>query len=212
MIQLVLVGGVCALIFTIIIGKDVFSRSAVFIETDPITKVYIDGVLAGSSPIEIERKSGKVRLELVVESQNTDGHSPSYTTILELRPGVKTIVRRKFRGSSGASAGAIISFEQLMTKVASIEFITIPDKASIYVDGKFTGISPLITDSLSEGTHGVEIVAEDRYGTAFEVQAISGHLTTIYAELEKVENTDDSQSDSDTAVENPDNQDKPQEP
>jgi hypothetical protein len=72
----------------------------------------------------------------------------------------------------------------------SVYFNVFPSASSIYVDGSFKGLSPLLVD-LNEGLHTVSMSKQDYKNMTLVINVISGPILNVYTSLaEKTDNKD----------------------
>lgn len=155
--------------------------SGLFVESNPPSEVFIDGVSAGKTPYEIVRKPGEIVLRLVPEGKIDD--PKSYETRITLGAGIKTIVKREFGDSDETSSGEIISFEKIAKDEAALAVISIPDAAQIMVDGLVRGFSPYKTSSISPGDHNLIISSNGYSERTVPIKVVSGYKLTAIIKL-----------------------------
>ena len=178
----IIIGLVTAVFVTLQVLRS--NMAAVLIESVPEAVVYINDERVGKTPYETEVTSGEIMLKLVPESFDTP-LSP-YQTKVNLTPGVKTIVRRKFGGESGdEGSGEIISFERVSTNKANVAVVTLPDGANVKLNNTPYGVAPLKISDVSPGNLSLEIEARGYAQRSFQVRAEKGHTVTVVADLEK---------------------------
>ncbi|MDO8452455.1 MAG: hypothetical protein Q7S79_01750, partial [bacterium] len=111
----VLIAGVVLIILGIVgfFARSRFgsSQAGILIQTLPQATVFIDGEEVGTTPYQVQRKSGDIELRLVPSS--TDSPLSPWETKLTLTPGIETVVRRDFGPTDEESAGDVLSYEKV---------------------------------------------------------------------------------------------------
>ena len=131
--------------------------AGIFIETNPVSTVIIDGQQVGKTPYDATRKPGEVTVKLV--PLITDRPLSPFETKTTLSSGIKTMIKRDFGDSEENSAGEIVSFEKIGGSDASRSVVSIPDAVQISIDGQVRGFAPYKTSSISIGEHQIILQA-----------------------------------------------------
>lgn len=161
-----------------------YSMAAIQIETEPEARVMINGQEVGKTPLDIERKAGSVRIQLIPE----DTALLPYETTLSLTPQVKTIVRHKFSVNLLSQSTDQISFTRETPEIASLTIVTKPINSNILVDGKTQQPAPQKI-VVAEGTHQIHLSSPDYEDKDITVQAVKGYNLTLYSELSFITDT-----------------------
>lgn len=109
------------------------------IEVDSVpqgAKVYVDDAYVGDTPLkptEVVPGKHKIRLEL-------EGYRP-YETEAVVEPKRSTRL-----------------FAKLERKAGALEVVSVPEGASVFIDGKYAGVTPFKVDELAAGEHEVRVV------------------------------------------------------
>jgi hypothetical protein len=151
------------------------------IGTTPISTVYIDGTLMGKTPYELVRKPGEIEVKLVPEI--TDKQLVSYEVKVKLNSGIRTIITREFGETDENSSGSVISFEKTGGDEAQIAVVSIPDEASVAIDGLARGFSPIKISSLIPGEHQLVISKTGCQEKTLSVKTIAGYKLTAIVKL-----------------------------
>lgn len=163
--------------------------SAMKIESDPSAIVYINGEQIGKTPIEIERKESEVLVRLSPESFSED-YSP-FETKVKLTKGVKTILRHDFSVGSSDSETQIVSFEPQDVNSSSIAVVSLPEGASVKVNSKPVGTTPVRIDEL-DGSQTILVDALGYKQSNITVIPEKGYLLTVFVDLAKADEKDSS--------------------
>ncbi len=129
----------------------------------PGAEVYVDAELVGTMPMD--------PLELSVGEHTLRVTRPGYTELTEvfrIRP------RRRTQ----------ISVDLLPVSMA-LSVVTDPEGAQVFVDGRFSGETPLELDLL-EGEHSVRVTRAGYHEVVRTVQAAAGQNETLDLELEEL--------------------------
>jgi len=182
-----LIIAVVALILVVVIGYFLYnylnSKAAIFVESEPVSIVYVDGKQVGKTPYEGEFDEKEITLKLVPES--FDQPLLPYETNVSLSKGVRTVVRRSLGESRQTSSGEIVSFEKIGGEAANVSVITTPDGAEVIFDSKDREFSPARFSSVPSGSHNLEAKAEGYLSRKFDVIAENGYNLTAIVELAK---------------------------
>ncbi|EKE06337.1 MAG: hypothetical protein ACD_19C00016G0010 [uncultured bacterium] len=160
-------------------------EAGILIESDPISKIYINGVEVGVTPYESNRKSGEVRVKIKPE-QLGDQIFDDYETKINLIPGVKTIIKRTFKFSDENTSGIVVSFEKIGGDQAFVTAVSIPDNAQILIDGKNYGFTPLRI-KVQAGDHTLSILSDKYLEKTLPIKVYKGYKLTASVKLAKIE-------------------------
>ena len=155
--------------------------AGVYIETNPVSKVYINGEERGTTPYKENLTPEEVVVELVA-TENTQEFEPLETK-LRLVPGVETVIRHNFSSSADTSYTETISFEKIDSDTTSISIVTIPEGAKLLIDGRERAFSPYKTTSLSPGEHNIVLSENGFEDKVVKIRTHSGYNLTLVADL-----------------------------
>ena len=132
--------------------------------TEPAgAKVLVNGIERGVTPVEVMVPRGGAVLTFRME-------------------GYKDIEQ-----SVGMSAGERRNLALRMDgRPARLTVVTEPDKAKVYVDGKFQGLSPATAESVAAGAHEIRVELSGHAPVTRTVQVANGGDTTETFKLESV--------------------------
>ncbi len=156
-------------------------NAGLLIQTTPAATVIIDGVQVGRTPYEVVRKPSEMVIKLVPETINKP--LKAYETKITLSPGIKTIINREFGESDEASSGSIISFEKISGDGAEMAIISIPDEASVAVDGQIRGFAPYKTSSITQAEHQLIISKTGYLEKTLSVKILNGYKLIVSVQL-----------------------------
>ncbi len=155
--------------------------AGIFIETTPVSTVFINGAEIGKTPYDGTLPPGEVTLKLVPES--TSSILASFETKVALTSGIKTVVRRTLGETDDISEGEIISFEKVQRGESSLVVVSFPDAAKVTVDGATRGFTPVKVSSLTPGEHQIVVSAPGFSERTLNVKTLSGYKLTSIVKL-----------------------------
>jgi len=153
--------------------------AGIFIDTVPVSDVYINGSLVGSTPYEAIRNPGEITLKIVPKETELI----SYETKLTLVSNVRTVIKREFAKTEEESSGEIASFEKVGGKDASVSIVSIPDASKISINGQVRGFAPYKINSIMPGEHVLVISASGYKERSLAINAYQGYKLTVVVKL-----------------------------
>ena len=152
------------------------------VETAPASTVFVDNEQIGLSPLEKFFRPGEVTVKLIPES--TSSAMSTYQTKVRLTDKVYTVIRRDFGPTDGQSAGDIISLQNQSEKSAGLNVISsVPESASVVLDGQPQGFTPLSVPSVGPGDHQIVVSAPGYLPRTISARAESGYRLTVNVKL-----------------------------
>lgn len=167
------------LLILFLIGYFKPKGAGIFIDTVPISDVYINDSLVGSTPYETIRDPGEVNVKLVPQ----DTALISFETKVNLVSSIRTVIKREFAETEEKSSGEIASFEKVGGKEASVSIVSIPDASQISIDGQIRGFAPYKINSIKPGEHSLIISASGFLERSLTINAYQGYKLTVVAKL-----------------------------
>ena len=80
--------------------------------------------------------------------------------------------------------GANVVFEPYTTGILSVE--SVPAGASVYIDGTYTGNTPIVLNDIERGNRKIEVTLRSYLAESREVDVAGGRVTTIAVRLEEI--------------------------
>lgn len=157
--------------------------AGIYIESNPVATVFIDGLEVGRTPFEKTYKQSEVIIKLVPDSFEIP--LAPYETKVSLVTGVQTVIKRDFGETDEFSAGEIISFEKIDKSQVSLAVVSIPDSAELLIDGSERAFTPHRTTSLLPGVHSLVLKAEGYQERRVDVRTYEGYKLTAIVKLAK---------------------------
>jgi len=185
---LIFIGGgfIVALAF-FLIGILKPKTAGVFIDTNPASAVFINGLQVGRTPYrDNKQKTGEVVIKLIPESFEIP--LVPFETKLNLVNGIETVIRREFGETDEFSSGEIISFEKLSKSEISLVVISNPDSAQLIIDGQTKAFTPYKAGTITPGEHTISISSKDYVDKTIKVKTQQGYKLTAIINLQKSRN------------------------
>jgi len=155
----------------------------VFIDSNPISNVYIDDAFVGKTPYTGQYNPREIAVKMVPEV-SSDTLFP-YQTKVSLVPGVRTVVSREFGATEDLSSGQVVLFERIARGETLMVALSIPENAQVSVDGAVKGFAPYKVTGISPGKHQITIKAPEYIDRVMTVSVVSGFRLTVFAKLAK---------------------------
>lgn len=155
--------------------------SGLKVVSTPTTSIFLNDVFVGKTPYDEKRPSGEYTLKLIPEESATA--AASWQGRIILTPSVLTYVRRDLGASELMSGGEIVTLEKIPGNETEIEIVSIPDVASILIDGQEKGITPLLLREVLPGEHEVAVFSTGFIGRTVRAQATSGYKLSVNFQL-----------------------------
>ena len=152
------------------------------VDTSPPSLVYVDNIQIGQTPIEKVFQPGDAAIKLIPTSVSSV--LTTYQTKVHLTSQTITVIRRDFGDSDITSAGEVINLEPQPGKNASLAVITsIPDSASITLDGTPLGFTPILIPQVQAGDHQIIISAPGFTPRTISALTVAGYKLNLNAKL-----------------------------
>jgi hypothetical protein len=158
-------------------------KSGLQVTSIPQATVFLDGNSLGSTPVREEDLSpGEHTVKLVPQ----DPALEPYEAKINLTPGVLTAIDRTLAISPQDAHGFTLSFEPLNNKRdVVLDVATVPEAATISVDGSAQGFTPRSLDNITAGDHVIVFSSPGYINKTVRAKAISGYKLTVSVQLAK---------------------------
>lgn len=167
------------------------------ITQDKQVSLFLNGQYLDKSPfIDKEIKAGTYNLRI----EPDDTNFVAQELVINLRPGLLTVVTWKPGESAETSGGVTYELEPIKSKKAEVSFITIPDNALIQFDSQEKQFSPLILSDLEPGHHEFEVSLPSYENQKHTINIIAGHRLNVSVKLANI--AEPATSKTDESVEN----------
>lgn len=151
------------------------------ITSKPAADVILNGKKMGETPFKAEKlKPQDQTIRLVPRQEGL----ASWETTVTLEPKVTTVIYYEFAQDRQSASGEILGLEQLAdSEAAEIAIVTIPDNASVRIDGQPKGFSPLQLKDIGAGDHAITISAPGFKQRDIDIKVVQGYRLTLDAQL-----------------------------
>ena len=153
------------------------------VSSDPVSDVYINGILVGKTPYKNTYEAGEITLKMVPSS--SEPNLMAYETKITLVSGIETVVEREFGETEDSSSGGIISFDKIGSQETGLIVISIPENAQVSVDGLPQGFAPYKTSGISPAKHQITVKAPGYAGRVMTLNTRAGYRLSLFAKLAK---------------------------
>ena len=159
------------------------AQAGLQVKSTPKSTVFLNGKSIGQTPYEESNFSaGEATLKLIPE--NLEGSLGPWETNIKLVGGAVTIINHEFGESENLSAGEVMTLEKISDKkTASLAVISLPDSASIKIDGESKNFTPLLLDKLTEGEREVAVSASGFIERKVRVRLVNGFKLILNVKL-----------------------------
>lgn len=155
--------------------------SGLRVVSNPSASVFLNDQLLGKTPYENKYIPGEYTLKLIPDE--TGGSATSWQGDVTLEPSFLTFVARDLGPSELMSGGEVVTLEPLSGNEAQIAVFSLPDAASILLDGQEKGIAPIVLRDVLPGSHDVAVSTPGFVGRTVRVQATSGYKVAVNFQL-----------------------------
>lgn len=145
----------------------------------------LDGELVGDTPYQ--NSNLKVK-KYAVKITPSGSEQVPYETSIKLHKGYEAQVEWTFGTTAESSSGFVFEYEESSTPSgAELQLTASPDNVPVSVDGKNVGFTPLLLDTLTEGSHTVSLQAPGFESESRTVMLVKGKRVLMTTKLAKEE-------------------------
>ncbi len=179
--------GITIIGFSILYFLGLFKEqdAGIFIDSDPKSTIFIDGLEVGSTPYDAKIRPGEIVVKIKPE-QNGQNVLDDYETKVNLTPGIKTIIKRSFKPNDLDSSGAVVSFEKVGGDNSYVTVVSVPDNSEVLIDDKIYGFTPLRVETTA-GDHSLVVRANGYEEESLPIRVYKGYKLTASVKLAKLE-------------------------
>lgn len=172
----------CAALMTGCLNKS--QPGALKVQTEPAAKVIIDGKEVGNSPFTDEKlESGEITLKL----EPTDTSLQPWEGLVDITPGVYTVVVQDLASTREKSAGEVLTMEPNNQSMAGLTVVSDPDAAIVKLNGESKGFTPLEINQVETGNHQLIISSPGYADRTIDIQTQTGYTLAVSTKLSKQE-------------------------
>jgi len=188
---LVIIGAGLALILAgLIVKGKFFSKSgmaALSVSSEPKSVIYLDGEKIGETDFFDDKMEAKEYLVRLVPKE--DESLIPWEMKVALTPNLLTAINHNFAATESASSGDITWMEKIGNKESSsLVVVSVPDQATIKVDGEPRGFAPVLTEDLKPGSHQVTVAAPGYKERTLSAKTVAGYKLIVSVQLaQKIE-------------------------
>lgn len=159
--------------------------AGLYIDTLPVSEVYLDGEKIGKTPLHITRKPGEVHIKLIPESffQPLSAYEQKVTLV----SGVETIVRKEFASNPDFESNELLSFEEIGDGESELSVITMPEGAQIQIDEKTIAVTPYKVSFVTPGQHSLKVFLDNYKEKNLTISIFEGYKLTIILKLSRMD-------------------------
>jgi hypothetical protein len=159
------------------------TSGALQITTKPDAEVYLDSEKAGETPFKNDKLQVK---DYSLRLAPLDSKLAEWQTTVTLHSSITTVINYEFAEERQMASGVVLTLEPQSNKESiEIAVISIPDNASVKLDGQPKGFAPLQVKNITEGEHTLVIAAPGYKQRQIEIKAVKGHKLTVDVQLAK---------------------------
>jgi len=143
----------------------------------PEAAVFLDGKHLGKTPFYSDQlKAGTHILKITATEAN-------FATQLDLRESTLTVVNRQLTDNFLAQSGEILSLEPGKT---SLMVISQPKGATLTIDGKLIGTTPLMVNDISLSEHKLQLSRENYTMREFMIKVVKNYQLQVNVTLASI--------------------------
>lgn len=178
---ILLFGGVLLGLVFIVFAYFRPKAAGIYIETNPISTVFINGEEKGVTPYKENFPPQDIVVRLV-STQDPEVMEPLETKTT-LVSGVETVIRHNFSLDKETASTEVISFEKIENNSSGLSIITAPEGVKLLIDGRDRAFAPYKTTSLAPGEHNI-LISENGYeDKVIKLKTHNGYNLTLFVDL-----------------------------
>jgi hypothetical protein len=162
-------------------------KGALQVTSKPFSKVYLNGVYAGTTPLCLCEATNMIRSgDYAIKLISVDQNNLEFQDKITITKGTLTVVDRKF-GKGATSEGSIISLQPLSNKKTSeLLVISFPNNAEVFIDANFQGKTSFYTNSLTDSDHTLRLKKDGYKDKSIRIRTPEGFklIAVIYQGLQ----------------------------
>lgn len=146
--------------------------AGLYVKSNPTASIFLDTRFLGRTPYQEKLDPGEYTLKLIPESTATT--AASWQGKVVLTPNILTYVNRELGISDLASSGEVITLERISGKETEVTVTTVPDGASVTINGEDKGTAPITLKNIEPGDHEIVITSPGFITRSVNVKATIG--------------------------------------
>ena len=168
------------------------------IKTNPKTVIFINDEQAGNTPFKREFYPQELKVKIFPVQQNSST-APIWQGTVKINPSVLTLIRQDFTEGKDQVSGEILTLNKIPDKsMAALKATSYPNKATVILDGKVKGYTPLLLKKIEAGQHTLELSLTNHQTAVLGLNMNAGYRLDCeikLAEKEEEEKEKDSSND-----------------
>ena len=161
------------------------AKGVLEIKTNPKTVIFINDEQTGTTPFKREfyPQELKVRIFPVQENSST---APIWQGTVKINPSVLTLIRQDFTQDKDQISGEVLTLNKIPDKsTAALRVTSYPNKATVILDGKVKGYTPLLLKKIEAGQHTLELSLPNHQTTVLGLNLNIGYRLDCEVKLAK---------------------------
>jgi len=133
------------------------TKGVLEIKTNPKTVIFINDEQVGTAPFKREFYPQELKVKIFPVQQNSST-TPIWQGTVKINPSVLTLIRQDFTEGKDQISGEILTLNKIPDKsMAALKTTSYPNKATVILDGKVKGYTPLLLKKIEAGQHTLEL-------------------------------------------------------
>jgi len=151
-------------------------KGALQVTSTPAGKAYLDGKLLGTTPFCACEAPNMLSVgDYSVKIIPVEGNFRAFEEKITINKSTLTAVDKTF-GDSGESDASIISLMPLDSKEdLEVLIVSLPDKASVFLDNNPVGVTPLLLKNVSDSDHDLRVTLNGYRDKNIKVKTALGY-------------------------------------
>lgn len=161
-------------------------KGALQVTSEPSGQVYLNGKLAGKTPLCLCPPNLKDMLDsgdFTIKLVPTEGNFLPFEQKISIKPKALTVVDESF-GEGGQSSGSVITLSKLSNENdISLSVMSFPSGAKLFLDSGEIGQTPLKTSDVTESDHEIKITKDGYQDKILRIRTKKGYQLNALAFL-----------------------------
>ena len=174
-------------------------KAAIKIDASPEATVFINGKEVGKTPYEEQKtKPGDIDLRLVPDGVGLSAWERRLTVVSS----TQVIIQKEFNAELEKESSRILYLEKSGAKgKAGLVLASLPDGASVSIDGQMRGFAPLNLEDVGGGEHKITLTLPGYRGEEIIAKTVAGFRLVVEAKLARQEGTEEEKVEAEKATE-----------
>lgn len=164
-----------------LVGSGSPKQGMLKVVSTPVASVFLDNKNIGRTPVETKVDAGSFTIRLVPET--TTETLASWQGNIKISSDILTYISATLAGTEFATAVDTLSLEKITSKLAEVSITTIPDGATVALDGGMKGVSPLSIPNITAGEHTLTITSLGFLARNLKIKTTAGYKLNAIVKL-----------------------------